>query len=71
MIHMYFIRVLTYNSIQFRMHNAQGVDVIYNVSSRPIIEDSSNIRVTEYPAISVEVEIYDTYALSITCLTFY
>ncbi|CDH54177.1 tubulin-specific chaperone c [Lichtheimia corymbifera JMRC:FSU:9682] len=43
---------------QFRMHNAQGVDVIYNVSSRPIIEDSSNIRVTEYPAISVETTNY-------------
>ncbi|CDS13176.1 hypothetical protein LRAMOSA05354 [Lichtheimia ramosa] len=43
---------------QFRMHNAQGVDVIYNVSSRPIIEDSSNIRVTEYSAISVETRNY-------------
>lgn len=43
------------------MHNAQGVDVIYNVSSRPIIEDSSNIRVTEYSAISVEVNTRCTY----------
>ncbi|SAM05678.1 hypothetical protein [Absidia glauca] len=37
--------ILTVNCHQFRMHDAKNVDVLMHVSSRPIMEDSSAIRV--------------------------
>ncbi|KAI9310826.1 tubulin binding cofactor C-domain-containing protein [Dichotomocladium elegans] len=39
---------------QFRMHEARHVDVLLNVTSSPIIEDSADIRVTSYQAIPEE-----------------
>ncbi|KAI8145667.1 tubulin binding cofactor C-domain-containing protein [Fennellomyces sp. T-0311] len=46
---------------QFRMHDARSVNVLLNVSSRPIIEDSTNITVGPYQSMNIldSVNYYD------------
>ncbi|KAI8636586.1 tubulin binding cofactor C-domain-containing protein [Parasitella parasitica] len=44
---------------QFRMHEAHSVDLMLNVTSRPIIEDSDNIQVCEWSMVSTSTNYFD------------
>ncbi|KAI9498484.1 tubulin binding cofactor C-domain-containing protein [Zychaea mexicana] len=52
---------------QFRMHDARSVHVLLNVSSRPIIEDSSDISVGSYSHESLNIPDVRPEYLKINC----